>query len=333
MSPEQVSGQKADARSDVFSLASVFHEMLTGLHPFRGEHPMAVMYSIRNETPRALKMASQELPAGMQDVLDRAFAKEIDKRYQDAATFREELIAMIPGESLSGSRIAPAPGGIRGRNLIPAAIVAAALVIAGGLIGWKVLKGGGSPARDRTAAVNLNELGQNSGDAAEAERLYRESILADDSYHLPWNNLGMIALKRNELEEADSLFNQAAIRDSTYAGAWYNLGDIAERRDDAELAREMYEQAIFVDHNFAPAYNNLGSLLRRNGQLEAARGILTDGLRLGWKEPTRSYLNRNRGLVAHQSGNPDSALYYLNRIEDPRARDSEVLRVLSELGY
>ena len=45
MSPEQVMGQPADARSDLFSMATILHEMVTGNHPFQGEHPMAVMFA------------------------------------------------------------------------------------------------------------------------------------------------------------------------------------------------------------------------------------------------------------------------------------------------
>jgi tetratricopeptide (TPR) repeat protein len=331
MSPEQVAGQKADARSDIFSLASVFHEMLTGLHPFRGEHPMAVMYSIRNETPRALKLASQELPLGMQDVLDKAFAKEIDKRYQDAKTFGEELIAMLPDGALNGSRIAPAPGGARARNLLLIAIVAAALVIAAGLIGWKVFKKDGQ-AYGHAAAVTYNELGQDEEDEGEAEELFMKSRLADDTYELPWNNLGIIVRDKGDLAEADSLFREALKRNPDYAEGWYNLGDIAERREDAALAREMYEKAISADHKFAPAYNNLGSLLRRTGQLDAARVILSAGLLLQPDEPYWSFLNRNRGLVAYQNGQTDSASYYLKRVEDPRAIDDELRGILSDLG-
>ncbi|MCK4775048.1 MAG: protein kinase, partial [Candidatus Krumholzibacteria bacterium] len=229
MSPEQVMGNKADARSDLFSIASVFHEMITGLHPFRGEHPMAVMYSIRNDTPRALKLASQELPVGMQAVLDRAFEKEIDKRYQDAKTFREELITLLPDDVLNGSRIKSGGTAGRKRSLTPAVIVAAAILIMGGVIGWNALRDGALQV-DRGAAVNLNELGQDKQGAGyidEAITLYRESIRADDTYPIPWNNLGMIALSQNDLVEADSLFREALERASTYANAWYNRGAVA----------------------------------------------------------------------------------------------------------
>jgi serine/threonine protein kinase len=46
MSPEQISGGEIDARSDIFSLGILFHELLSGSRPFRGEHPAALMYSI-----------------------------------------------------------------------------------------------------------------------------------------------------------------------------------------------------------------------------------------------------------------------------------------------
>src|SRR6185436_17074532 len=51
MSPEQIQGGEADARSDLFSFVVVLFEMLTGRLPFRGEHEAALVYSIVNEEP------------------------------------------------------------------------------------------------------------------------------------------------------------------------------------------------------------------------------------------------------------------------------------------
>ena len=52
MSPEQIEGKDADARSDQFSFGILLYEMLTGQTPFSGDHHAAIMYAILNESPK-----------------------------------------------------------------------------------------------------------------------------------------------------------------------------------------------------------------------------------------------------------------------------------------
>ena len=82
MSPEQASGKKADARSDIFSLGIVFYELLAGKLPFEGETAVDVMYAIlhlgHRADPRLRDAASSR---GFADVVDRALAKDPEKRF------------------------------------------------------------------------------------------------------------------------------------------------------------------------------------------------------------------------------------------------------------
>jgi Tfp pilus assembly protein PilF len=332
MSPEQVMGHRADARSDLFSLASVFHEMLTGLHPFRGEHPMAVMYSIRNETPRALKVASQELPVGMQAVLDKAFEKDVDKRFQDAATFREQLVNLLPGASMSGSRITPGQAAQGQRRIVLAAGVVAVMVIIA-LGGWYFL----GPVRTTAKAQNLYELGEvelhrEPPNRDDAETYFRQAITIDDSYAPPWNSLGLIALTYHQPQLAESLFVDALERDPRYAEAMFNIGNLRFDDQEWESARDWFDKAIAADPDFAAAYNNLGSTLRRMGDLEAAGNVLVRGLQKSPSPEIRPSMMRNRGLVAYALGQRDTALVYLRAVRDQFPDDPEVQRALSALS-
>jgi tetratricopeptide (TPR) repeat protein/predicted Ser/Thr protein kinase len=332
MSPEQVMGHKADPRSDVFSLASVFHEMLTGMHPFRGEHPMAVMFSIRNETPRALKMATQEMPVGMQAVLDKAFEKDIDKRYPDARAFREALLQLLSGGSMSGSGFAPASARAGGwRAVTTVGVIAAALILSLG--GWYFL----GPGRSGSSAAGLYELGEielhrNAPNLEGAEEYFWQSIAVDDRYAPPWNSLGLIAQAQNQPALAESMFVNALARDPGYEEAMCNLGSLKWDANDLESARKWYEKAIEANPDFAPAYNNLGSLLRQVGELEAARDVLVTGLQKPATADTRSSMMKHRGLVAYALGQTDSALYYLGSLQGKYADDPEVRQALSELS-
>lgn len=329
MSPEQVMGQKADSRSDLFSLASVFHEMITGVHPFRGEHPMAVMYSIRNDTPRALKLSSQELPVGMQAVLDRAFEKEMDKRYQTAEEFRAALLALLPeGIDDRGATLAR-----RGtRTVVVAAVAASAVVAAAAIVFFLSVRNGGNSVK----AVNYFKLGETelqNNNLQQAEEWYRRSIAEDFHYAPPWSSLGLIAQFKHRFEVADSCYHQALERSPQYAEAMYNLATLRWDMGDLEGAEHWYNKAIETRPSFSAAYNNLGSLLRQNGNPERARDVITRGLEQNPPEPTRSSLLKHRGLVAYQLGDADSARYYLEKALDgiPDSEKPDIEKILREL--
>jgi hypothetical protein len=91
MSPEQVTGQKADGRSDIFSLGAVLYEMLTGRPPFTGADLHAILYQVLNGAPPLPSSFNPSLPRGFDRIVARAMAKDPDKRYQNAAEMAAHL--------------------------------------------------------------------------------------------------------------------------------------------------------------------------------------------------------------------------------------------------
>jgi non-specific serine/threonine protein kinase len=82
MSPEQVQGEEADPRSDIFSFGVVLYELLTGKLPFGGEHQAAIVYSILNEAPQPIARFNNQVSAKSEDMVFKALAKEREERYQ-----------------------------------------------------------------------------------------------------------------------------------------------------------------------------------------------------------------------------------------------------------
>jgi serine/threonine-protein kinase len=257
MSPEQVLGRKLDARSDLFSLATIFHEMLTGMHPFRGEHPMAVMYSIRNETPKPLKLESSDYPVGLQAVLDRAFTKEVDKRYPDAAAFRDAILGVAP--ELTGTTVVERKSSPVRMALVVAVVSTAVFAI--GLAGFNIVQGRRAAA-NRTAAKNLNERADLATDRATKEDLLRQAVQKDPSYAPPYNALGLLALEDGFPQVADSLFRQAAQRNKLYSAALVNIGNGFFDQQAYDSAEVYYRRAMAGDEP-AVAANQLAAVLSR----------------------------------------------------------------------
>jgi serine/threonine protein kinase len=91
MSPEQINGERADHRSDVFSLGVTVFEMLTGQAPFSGAELGQLMYQVAHADTPAASSVNPALPTMIDLVLAKALEKAPDARYQDAREFAADL--------------------------------------------------------------------------------------------------------------------------------------------------------------------------------------------------------------------------------------------------
>jgi len=253
MSPEQVKGERADQRTDIFSLGCVLYEMLSGRRPFGGETPAETLAAILRDQPSELAAADRPVPPRVEAVVWRCLEKNPDHRFQSARD-----LAFALRESLTDTQSAtsqPRTATRKTRVLRrPLVLVAASLLFGLAAVAWFGLRArpllvpdGDGRTRSATphvlpAAYDAYVRGRHAwdkrteSDLREAIRFFQESIDADPTYAPAYAGM------------ADS-----------YAQLGY--GSYISPEDAFPRARAAARKALELDPNLAEAHASLGYAL------------------------------------------------------------------------
>ncbi len=130
LSPEQLRGEKADGRSDVFALGIVLHEMVTGSNPFQRTNPVDTFSAILRDDPPPLDLPPGEAASELSRVVGRALAKKPEDRYGSGSELARELArvraSLLSVEPEAGEEALPAPGGGRSMLILTGLLLALA---------------------------------------------------------------------------------------------------------------------------------------------------------------------------------------------------------------
>ncbi len=164
MAPEQITGDTADARCDLFALGLVAFELLSGYSAFEGDSDYAIINKIVNGAPSQFRHPVKEIEALMVPVLQKALCKEPSGRYQTADEFAEALrcvrdgvAAPQPPSRPSADAAAtvliepPKPARVGSRTIAAAAVIAVAVT---GVAAWRLIAPAAAPSPQVPAATD-----------------------------------------------------------------------------------------------------------------------------------------------------------------------------------
>ncbi len=299
MSPEQATGEAADARSDIFSFGAVLYEMLTGRRAFSGNTLAAVLQAVLNADPPSPRRLRKEIPVALDALVMRSLRKDREQR-QSIESFCAELSRVSASlNSKSSGRVSATLEGLRHfvsrlgswavepkwKTLAAAAALLAFALL--GALGTLILHRRTAPDASRvTAPIRLN------ADAGTYE-LFQQGLVYLERYDRVEN-----------VEAALQAFNAALSKDQQYAPAYAGLGlayvaKFQNIRDESllELAAQNARQAVKLDGHLAIGRVSLGRAYAEKGEYDLGEAELKQALIL---EPLNAAAFR--GLADIQSG-------------------------------
>ncbi len=156
MSPEQIDGEVLDGRSDIYSLGVVLYEMLTGIKPYDHDSMPRLFVMHLNDPVPSIVAANPDLPAGLDEIIQKAMAKKAEDRYPNVAELLKALIAV------ANKPLDPQP-------IIPMRVWGSSVLIALFLIvlGVSIVRGIGVDAGDEGTATAVVQVTTSTSQISE----------------------------------------------------------------------------------------------------------------------------------------------------------------------
>jgi Tol biopolymer transport system component len=135
MAPEQLAGEEADARSDIFAFGAMLFEMLTGRRAFSGKSHAGLLIAILKEDPPPISQIVPVTPPALNHLVSTCLAKDPDARFQSAHDVGLQLRWIVEGGSAAGIP-APVVAGRKRRERVLWMAAAAALMVVASAVTW-----------------------------------------------------------------------------------------------------------------------------------------------------------------------------------------------------
>ncbi|MDP2653143.1 MAG: protein kinase [Candidatus Omnitrophota bacterium] len=253
MSPEQISGEEVDCRTDIYSLGVTMYEMLTGRPPYKGENVQVILYKHKNEQPVPIRSLRPEVPPEVEALVSKAMSKEMSQRYASAEELLDALSPMTGrailqegtekgtrAKASSTERLAAPPG--NGADAPWVFWIIAALCLAGAAFWFRELLSAGVVRADRAIAQVFPRGGKNLMAEAQASlKTFEEA----EQHH----TAGMGHLGEGAVDAAIGEFQKAVQLRHDYPLYYRSLALAYERKQQLKKAAKAWNELIKYDKN------------------------------------------------------------------------------------
>ncbi len=314
MAPEQLSGEGADGRSDLFSLGVILYVMVTGHSPFHGDSATTVCFKVANREPLPATALDLNLPPELDALIGRAMAKDRAERYQRGAELAEDIrnlrsqlkpisnTTTLRGISTTGTRRNPPRTNLTGGPAVGPAYAAKLLSSAIHNAGWKdVLLGVLTAVLLSIVVVQSRVLVSSRGQADTPEQIRQEQIQAQVQA-----SPGTIAPVVEE-PAAPPKTKKAAVRKAAAkssgrsAAAPHPVTEVVVPNSTVELAiRHQFKEAtlsVWVDDKLALQHQLHGGTQKKLVVFGGVRGVESETL----KVPAGKHVLKFRAQTSDQT--------------------------------
>ena len=199
MAPEQLEGQEADARTDIFAFGAVVYEMVTGKKAFEGKSQASLIGAIMNSEPAPISNLQPVSPPALDRIVKKCLAKEPDRRWHSAHDLHDELQWITEAGSQVGVATsaveAPAVPRTAGRRAVPLALASLATAVVVGLVAWSLW-----PTNDVLRTVTRFDYDLPDGHLFRSQTM-PVMAFSPDGRHFVYNTTGGLYLRtRGDLE-------------------------------------------------------------------------------------------------------------------------------------
>ena len=338
LSPEQATGKKVDARSDLFALGAVLYECITGQSAFAGSSVIEIGAQVIYVTPKLPSKLNPAIPSELDKITMRALEKKVDGRYQSAKELIKDLHALLPELEMtqsglisratsplrqprthSASALTTINETFRRPRLSLAGLTIAALAIA--FLVWVIYQWR-KPVPYQPSAVVLDFY--NRGDEAlrngaflQATRAFEQAIANDTQFPLAHARLAEASMELDYEDKArDSMLRAEALvgdRSRLAPSDFHYLSAInATVRRDFPAAISAYQELVKINPHDPRVHLDLGRAYEKNDELTKAIESYVHATN-GTPQYASAYLRV--GILYGRQGNPSSATAAFDKAE------------------